>query len=831
MAIAKRKITQVIQDDPIYPEKRITQIMRDDPIYQSKVFRGLGRVLDKEEQVERLPYRAGIKLCIERPRLITEAYKDTEGEPIVLRRAKAIANLLDNMTIYILPHERIVGNPTSKPSSMIHYPELFWSWVDKAIDKQYKHMLGDEEREELHEIHKYWKGKSLHGMERDLLPESVKPYFRYDKQGVFMFFHGGHTGAPNFEKVFRLGLNGIIKEAEDRLREISTNPNSYSDIKNYLEQKRFLEAAIISLSAAVRFGKRLSGKAREMVAYEKDESRKKELEKIAEICDWVPGNPVRTFHEALQCYWFITLIERVLERQAPGLGDRFDQILYPFYIKDIEEGRITREEAQELVEHLILKMNEEAQLVPTYFVISGCPLTERVFTIGGQTEKGEDATNEMTYIVMDAVKSLGLVHPPAAIRLHKKTPPELLYKVMDVIKDQNANGLLLFFNDEMMIPYLTNVGIPLEDARNYANLSCLRWTIPGKSIITRHFGPFFALPKCLEYALNQGRDYHFFEGKQIGVPTPDPLTFISIEDVIQAYLTQVSFFLEKAVTMYNVVDVLEEEWMPQPFYSALLDGCIEHGQDCRSYKYFPDTTVQPVGQVNVFNSLAVIKKLVFEQKRVSMAELLDALRNNWKGKEELRQMCINEVPKFGNDDDYVDLIGRDLSIKTTQLIRSFKNIYGGHFMEDGTGGSSYYGWSGFTGATPDGRKNRDLFNDGTISPVIGTDKKGPTAVLNSVGKIDHSKTLTQCLNQKFSPSCFSDENRDVFIGYMRSFVDLGIHHIQFNVIDKEVLLDAQQNPDKYGDLTVRVAGYSAYFLDLDKDTQDQIIDRTEQHFG
>jgi len=404
-------------------------------------------------------------------------------------------------------------------------------------------------------------------------------------------------------------------------------------------------------------------------------------------------------------------------------------------------------------------------------------------------------------------------------------------KVMAVIRDPNANGLLAFFNDEMIIPYLTSVGISLPDARNYANLSCLRWTIPGKSIITRHFGPFFALPKCLELALNQGRDSEFFGGKQIGAPTPDPLTFTSIEDVIQAYLTQVRFFLEKALTIYNVVDALEEEWMPQPFYSALLDGCIEHGQDCRRYKYFPDTTVQPVGQVTLFNSLAVIEKLVFEQKRVSMAELLDALRNNWEGKEGLRQMCINEVPKFGNDDDYVDSLARDVSLRTTQLIRSFKNIYGGHFMEDGTGGSSYYAWSGFTGATPDGRKFRDFFNDGTISPVIGTDKKGPTAVLKSVGKIDHAKIATHCLNQKFSPLYLSDEYKDLFLAYMRTFVDLGIHHIQFNVIDREILLDAQQHPEKYGDLTVRVAGYSAYFVDLEKEMQDQIIARTEQQFG
>ena len=245
-------------------EKRITQVMKDDPTYQSKVFRGLGRILDKEEKVDRAPYRPGIKMCNERPRLITESYKETEGEPIVLRRAKALAKLLDNMTIYILPHEMIVGNPTSKPNTLIHYPDLFWSWVDKAIDNQFKPLLTDEEREELHEIHQYWHGKSLHGMERGLLPEEVRPYFRYDNHGVFAWFHAGHTGAPDFEMVFKLGLKGIIEKAENKLKEISADPDIYLDAKKYLEQKRFLYAAIITLNAAVRFGKRFAAMAGKM---------------------------------------------------------------------------------------------------------------------------------------------------------------------------------------------------------------------------------------------------------------------------------------------------------------------------------------------------------------------------------------------------------------------------------------------------------------------------------------------------------------------------------------------------------------------------------------
>jgi formate C-acetyltransferase len=384
------------------------------------------------------------------------------------------------------------------------------------------------------------------------------------------------------------------------------------------------------------------------------------------------------------------------------------------------------------------------------------------------------------------------------------------------------------FNDEMMIPYLSSFGLPLEDVRNYSTEGCMRWIIPGKPMGFRALGGMFVLPRCLELALSQGIDK--YSGKQIGARTPDPLTFTSIEDVIEAHLAQVRFLVEKLVTINNFVEVLDNEYLPQPFLSALMDGCIENGQDLRTYKYFANTIFQPIGQVTVANSLAAMKKLVFEDKRVSLAELLDALKNNWEGKEDLRQMFINEAPKFGNDDDYVDLLARDVYLRTTQTIRSFKNIYGGSFMEDGTGGSTYYSGGFLTGATPDGRKDTEWFNDGTISPAIGTDMKGPTAVLKSVAKIDHVGTFTHLFNQKFLPQYLEGANKDAFVAYLRTWVDLGIHHIQFNVFDRQMLLEAQQNPEKYANLVVRVAGYSAYFVDLAKGLQDQIIARTEQGF-
>jgi choline trimethylamine-lyase len=802
-------------------EKRITERMRDEAPFQLKQKRAFSRVGDKKVE-DYMPYRPGVRLCIERARLITQSYRETEGEPMGLRRAKALSYLLDNMTIWIGRHERIVGNYASTPDSIITYPELFWRWLDKSIEREYKVLLNDEEREELHEIHKYWKNLAVHGRERELLPEEILPYWRYDNHGVFLWLHGGRTGVPNYEKLFKVGLNGIIKEVEDRLKQISSDSRIYLNGREYLEQKNFLDAAMISMKAAMRWGKRYAEMARKLAREEKDEKRKYELEEIASICDWVPENPPRTLHEALQSYYFILLLTKVIDLQSPGTGDRFDQIMYPFYKRDKEEGRITREQAQELVEFLWLKQNEFGDLVPPLMEA----LTLRVSTIGGVTPEGYDATNEMTYIAMDAKDAMGLAQPALAVRLHNKTPKAFMNRIVKSLRT-NA-GVYSFFNDNFYMQHLASLGIPIEDARNYAIEGCMRWIIPGKAMGMRALGGNFALPKCLEYALNQGIDK--FSGKQWGYPTPDPRTFTDIEDLVQAYLIQVRFFTEKLVAIYNLVDALDEQYLPQPFLSALMDGCIEHGRDCRVYKYFAKTIIQPVGHITVANSITAIKKLVFDDKAVSIDELLDALKNNWEGKENLRLKFIG-APKFGNDDDYVDLIARDIVQRSTNVVNSFKNIYGGHFMCDGTGGSSYFRYSGLTGATPDGRKDRDVFNDGTISPAIGTDLKGPSAVLKSVGKIDHVRTFTQLFNQKFMPQFLADEYKDAFIAYLKTWLDLGIHHVQFNVIDKEMLLDAKKHPEKYPRFVVRVAGFSAYFVDLAPGVQDQIIARTEQIFA
>ncbi len=814
----------------ISAEKTLTQKLADQFRYRTIMGQRDYRV-EEEERLGKISHiRRTLKLDVERARYVTQAYKENEGEPIVIRRAWAMANHLDNMSIYISEHDRIAGNTARTPDHTISYPELYCRWVDKAIDMGYRDMLSNEERDEMHEINEYWMNKSIHGAERFSLAEEDKPYWSYMNHGVFVWVHGAHTGQmPNYEKLFQVGLNGILSEAEDKLNEIKSDKELIRDNpKEYLKKKAFLEAVIISVEAAIRWGKRYAQLARAMAAAETDENRRKELGQIAESCDWVPANPPRTFHETLQCWFLLMLLVRVLDIQTVGIGDRVDYIWYPAYKKDKEAGRITAGEAQELIEHIWLKLTELTDFNAP-IMASGGHTTPRYVTIGGQDSLGRDSTNELTLIIMDSVKSLKLVEPMMVVRLHRNTPDEFLYRFTDILREDA--GHYGIFNDEYMVPYLVSKGFSVADARNWAVEDCMRHAVVGKPMGHRAIaGIGFVLLKCLELALNQGRDDKFFGGKQTGVSTPDPLTFTSIEDVIQAYLEQLRFFTEKIVTFSNITDALEEKWLPQPFNSALLDGCIENAADVRDLHYWHKTNIQPVAQTTLVNALVAMRKLIFEDRQVTMSQLLQALRDNWEGHEELRQMFLN-APKFGNDDDDVDLFAREIHIRTVQTMHAFKTIYGCNVTCDGSGSASYFHFSGLTGATPDGRKDREMFNDGTVSPEINTDKKGPTAVLKSVAKIDPMLTFNHLFNQRIMPEFLEGDNRSKFIAYLRTFVNLGIHHIQFNVIDNKVLLEAQKQPENFEDLIVRVAGFSAYFVDMNNEVQNQIIERTKHRLS
>ena len=770
--------------------------------------------------------RPTLKLDIERARFITQSYKDTEGQPMVIRRAKAMAHYLEQKTLDIGANDLIAGCVGAYVDDAISYPELYSRWVDKAIDLGYRDMLTDMERAELHAINKYWLTRSVQGAERDMLTEQDKEYWSYLNHGVFLWLHGAHIGQmPNYEKLFRLGLNGIKNEAEAKLREIRRDGKlSHNRPGDLMKKRAFLEAVIISIDAAIRWARRYAEVAIVKAGREEDKVRRNALERIAQACEWVPDNPPRTFFETLQCWYLIMLLVRVLDIQTVGIGDRVDQIWYPAYKKDKEAGRITAEQAQELIQNMWLKLTELTDFNAP-IMASGAHTTPRYVTIGGQDRLGRDATNELTYIIMDSVKTLRLVEPMISVRLHRNTPEEFLHRFAGVLRaDSGHYGV---FNDEFMIPFLMSKGIPVEDARDWAVEACASYSVVGKPMGHRAIsGLGFALPKCLEYALNEGRDCHFFSDKQLGAATPHPVTFTSMEDVIKAYLEQVRFFTEKLVTLSNITDAIEAQWLPQPFNSALLDGCIDNATDVRELHYWHKTNIQPVGQTTVVNALAGMKKLIFEEKRITMAELVMALRDNWEGKEELRQM-FRDAPKFGNDDDYVDLFAREVQIRTCQVMQGFKNAYGYDVTCDGSGGTSYFHLAGLTGATPDGRKKGDMFSDGTLSPEIGTDKRGPIAVLRSAAKVDPLLTFNHVLNQRFAPASLEGENRSKFVNYLRTFIDLVVPHIEFNVVDNHILSEAQAHPENYQDLIIRVAGFSAYFVDMNREIQDQIIARTQ----
>jgi formate C-acetyltransferase len=795
------------------------QMLRDS--VSVKLARNVRQGYEKDDNMRGM-YRENVRLNVERNRLLTESYRATEGEPMVLRRAKALAHILRNSTIFIQPNARIVGNSGTTPDELYYPIEVNWKSPWRALNSEdARGLLDDAGRAEMEEIIGYWKGKTLSDLRKQSFKGDLEKYFKYE--GTFLWSHWDELGVPGFESVIKRGLGGIKAEAEEKLREVvETIPD------DYLDQRDFLEAVIITLDAAMDYGRRYAEKARELAGREKDPQEEKRLEEIAAVCDRVPADPARTFHEALQSFWLINLITRQVELVSLGCGARFDVLFNPYYQKDLAEGRITRKEAVELIQHLLLKFEESGMWYsPLITGIYGGVQQLQGIALGGTDREGRDVTNDMTYMVLEASQALHLLQPTIALRVNRNTPKELLSAATDLIR--TGVGYPSLFNDEVMIPLLLKWGVPMEDARGYSVSGCVYIELPGKNILRRASG-YFVLPKCLWWALHKGIDPK--TGDQYGAPTPDPATFTGIEEVLEAYLEQVRFFFDKNVKLENTCRRLYQEHAPRPFTSALIDGCIERGQDTRRWAYDADINSFNiiVGPTNVADSLAAIKKLVFDDRELTLNEFIAVLDRNWEGHEDLRQKVINQVPKFGNDDDYVDLLAREVHHRSEEVMGEFEDEHGRKWHGDGSGVSATYGLSRDTPATPDGRRDGEPFADATLSPMVGRDSRGPTAVLASCAKIDTLQSYNHLLNQKFLPSFLEGENKEQFIGYLRSWCDLGISHIQFNVVDRETLLDAQKHPEKHANLVVRVAGYSTYFVDLSKGLQDHIIARSEQVF-
>ena len=759
-------------------------------------------------------------LDLERARLVTESYRQTENEPMILRRAKALAHILNNMTVYIRQGEMIVGNYASNSDSVPFYPELAWKWIKRetAAGQVYDCMLSEAGRRELEKICDYWGNFSIHHRLNRYLPGALKE--------VFWVFNW-EASTPNYDKIFRVGLKGILQEVMDK--KASLEQEYMAETMNgeeYLRKRDVLDGMVITLGAVIAWSKRYAALARDLAEKEKDPTRKAEIESIARHCEWVPENPARTFREALQCYWLIHLIVNFIDLPQVGSGIRLDQSLYPFYERDVREGKLTRDDAQEWVEFLFVKFQETGFLhAPIWSGFGGGALGFQTVTIGGVDARGNDVTNELSYVVLDATKSVRAIVPPLALRWHDGIPRRLVDKAIEVM----ASGMPqpAIFNDKVNIVRLVDLGCSLEDARSYSINNCMVPTIPGKNM--DHISAWASgvpLPLCMTTAL--GMPHLFY--KKAGETVIDSRKIGSIDELMDATVENYRWTIRRLVLVGNLSDALYREYAPRPFLSAIIDDCIERAQDVREWNYKPDyRDVTLFGLNTVADSLAAIKKVVFEDRKASMEEMIDALKKNWDGYGALRKACL-DAPKFGNDDDYVDLISRELARRFNEETRRCRTNRDTPVIPDGTAATAWWSFGRICGATPDGRLAGDPFNDGSVSPMAGRDQRGPTAVLKSVSKVDPLITWNQLFNQTVMPDHLKGNNARLFAQYLKTFGDLGIHHIQFTTVNRDMLEDAQMHPEKHPTLQVRVAGFAAYFIDLDKNLQDSIIARTPQCF-
>ena len=775
----------------------------------------------KKEEIEGTMFRPEVTLDLQRSRLMTESFKETDGQAMVLRRAKALAHVLGNMNVFIRDWERIVGYQTEDPHGLFYPIDMNWRSVQRLVRSEAgQTLLDDEGLKEFDEICAYWKGKSMHDRIQAMFTGKLGRYWPYE--GTFLWLHASELGIPDYEALFRTGLKGRIRMARDRLEEIDRNVPP-----DYIDQKEFLRAVIIVLEAVISVAGRYAALARDMARSEKDPERKGHLEEIARNCERVPAHPPETFLEAIQFFYFIHLV-RFLEYSTMGIGVRFDKVFGPYYEKDLAQGRLTREEGIEIIQLLWAKFLELGMVYsPLVSSVYGGVASLQAVTLGGTDEAGRDVSNELTYVILDAAKMMRVIEPSIALRVHQDTPDRLLHAAADVIR--TGIGYPSLLNDQALVPLLEHWGAGPEEAKDYAVTGCVYMELPGKNI-TRRAVAYFVVPRCLWWALHQGVNPE--TGEQFGPRTPDPAAFTSWQDLLEAYLEQVRFFGQMVVTIENTCRDLYARYCPRPFYSAVVDGCIERGQECKQWVHDSNVSelLGPMGLTNVGDALTAVQKVVFEDKLITLPELIDIMDRNWAGREDVRQACL-KAPKFGNDDDEADMITREVHYRTTEVLHSFKDRFGHHVHGDGSAVSSTYGLAFDTPATPDGRRNGEPFADSSIAPLPGMDKKGPTAVLKSCAKIETVKTFNQLLNQKFQPQFLEGDMEPVFISYLKTWRDMNIPHIQFNVVDPETLIEAQNNPEEYRELIVRVAGFSAYFTDLSKGLQDHIIARTTQSLG
>ena len=781
------------------------------------------RINTIREQILAMP-----SLCLERAQLFTESYKATEGLPHVLRRAKALEKLLSEMNLHINPGELLIGSTTGKRVAAPLLPEIEWRWyiseADTMAEREHDKVESvDVEREALENLLSWWDGKSLYDMWRPVLPDACKELQEIAWSAGGANPNDGHHMAhccPGFERVLTKGLSGLKAEVDASLSKLSaTNPDDS-------ERIHYLNAMKITLDAVITFAKRYSDLANAMAQKEKDPERKAELELIAHICKNVPEKPAESFYEAMQSLWLI-YITVMLEGWGPGIGfGRVDQYLYPFYKKDIENGVITKDKARLLITLFLLKLNELIIPFPAWNRRkSGGQAAGRGslsgVTLGGMSRDGTNNAEELTRLFLEAEEDV-MLGEDLVFRIHSSMSDAIVMRALEMAK--KVRGKTKFIGDDIVIRQQMNDGKPFDIAREYSATGCFIHTIEGRSHDPG--ADSFNLPLMLELALNDGAMR--LTGKQVGIHTGDPRTFKSYEDVWAAYKAQVAFIVPRClIGPYHYLKLFTE-YFPQPLQSTLYDGCIEKGVDIANGGTYPHATssVWVTGIVDVGDSLAAIKKTVFDDKKITMVQLIDALDKNFEGEDRVWQV-VKSAPKFGNDIDYVDNIVNDVLVHLCDEMETVKGYDGRKFTVSAGSIRGNISFGEIIGALPDGRKAGEALAEGGISPHQGRNMSGSTATANSVTKLDLARSSGgNVLNMKFDPENLNDREKMVkFLNLVKTFADNGGDVIQFNIVSNEMLRDAQKHPEQYKDLLVRVATYSSFFVELPPESQDEIIAR------
>jgi pyruvate formate-lyase/glycerol dehydratase family glycyl radical enzyme len=756
-------------------------------------------------------------LSIEQALIITDVYQAHEDERPAVKRALSLAEAMRRIEIHIDPDELIVGNRTTGVRAGVVFPEAGISWIDRELGTlptrpQDKFSVHPEDAVTFRErILPYWQGKTLEDRLRaedgsllDAIARVVKINQKDHAQGHI---------CPDTAKWIRLGPAGL--RAEAAARSASAAPG----------QREFYEAVLVVLDAAMDFMRRYADLATDMAAAADGPERAANLREIARICNRLAVGGAETFREAVQALWFLFALLHLESNASSFSPGRADQYLYPYYHADIEAGRLDRPAALELIEALWLKFNQIVYLRNSHSAsfFAGFPIGFNV-AFGGRDEAGRDESNELSYLFLEAQSHILLPQPNLSARLHEGTPDALLDECTRVIG--LGSGMPQVFNDESIIPALEAQGVSPADAVNYAIVGCVELTTHGNNLGWSD-AAMFNLVKALELAMNDGKCV--LTGAQLGPQTGYLTDFETFEDLERAFATQIDYFFEKMIEACEAVEEMHQRLLPTALLSSVIDDCLDRGLDVtRGGAHYNLSGIQVIQVANVADSLAAVKKLVFDEGRVDKRRLVAALQANFEGDEELRQVLLNKAPKYGNDVEWVDELGNQWVHYFAGKFAGRRNYRGGPYHTGLYTVSAHVPMGANVGATPDGRQARAPLADGGMSAVYGRDRRGPTALLDSVARVDsYLGSNGTLLNMKFLPRMFkSEEGAKAFASMLRGFVKLRINHVQFNVVRREDLIAAQKDPDKYRNLTIRVAGYTAYFTELAEDLQNEIIART-----